>query len=406
MLHTRRPAFSTLIRRLPKVALLLAAGSVAIAGLAGCPVGGGGGGAGAGGGGTAEAATEIVIGHYASMTGSEASFGVSTDNGIKLAVDEQNAKGGVKGKQVRLITYDDQGKSAEVTTVVTRLITSDKVTAILGEVASSRSIAGGQVAQRYGIPMITPSSTNPQVTDIGDRIFRVCFIDPFQGEVCAKFAIQKGWKRAATVYDRVQAYSTGLNENFKSAFTKLGGEIVEEQAYSGGDSDFGAQITTIKAANPDVIFVPGYYTDVGNLALQVRKAGLTQPFLGGDGWDSPDLVATAGAAMEGSFFSNHYSHEESREAVQTFVQKYQSKFGTVPDGLAALGYDAAMILFSAMEGAPSLSGADISAKLASTASYPGVTGSITMDAKRNATKSAVILGLHEGKWRYETTITP
>lgn len=357
---------------------------------------------------TNEATTgdQIVIGHYASMTGAEATFGVSTDNGIKLAIKERNAAGGVKGKQVKLITYDDQGKASECTTAVTRLITRDKAVAILGEVASSRSIAGGQVAQRYGIPMVSPSSTNPSVTDIGDMIFRVCFIDPFQGDVCAKFAKQRGWTKAATLYDRTQAYSTGLSDNFKTAFTASGGSIVTEQAYSGGDSDFGAQITTIKGANPDVIFVPGYYTDVGNIAIQVRKAGITAPLLGGDGWDSAQLGATAGNAINGSFYSNHYSHQETRPAVQSFVQTYQSEFGAVPDGLAALGYDAAMILFDAMERAPTTGGKDIAAALAATANYSGVTGVITMDEKRNARKPAVVLEMKDGQPTYVATVEP
>jgi len=348
----------------------------------------------------------ILIGHYASMTGSEATFGVSTDNGIQLAVKERNAAGGVRGRPIQLITYDDQGKSSEVATVVTRLITRDKVVAVLGEVASSRSIAGGQVCQRERVPMVTPSSTNASVTEIGDMIFRVCFIDPFQGEVCAKFAKERGWTKAATLYDRTQAYSTGLAENFEAAFTALGGKVVTKQAYSGGDSDFGAQLTAIRGGAPDVIFVPGYYTDVGNIALQVRNLGLKMPLLGGDGWDSTQLGAAAGSAIDGSFFSNHYSHEEKRPAVQKFVETYQKEFGAVPDGLAALGYDAALILFHAMEKAPSLSGKDLAAALAAVKEFSAVTGTISIDANRNAQKSAVILELKGGQPTYVTTIEP
>lgn len=348
----------------------------------------------------------ILIGHYASMTGAEATFGVSTDNGIKLAIEEINDRGGVKGRPIELKTYDDRGSLTEVTTVVTRLITRDKVVALLGEVASGRSIAGGQIAQRFGVPMVTPSSTNPQVTDIGDMIFRVCFIDPFQGSVAAKFARSKGWTRAAVLYNRQQAYSTGLADNFKSAFTELGGEIVTEQAYGDGDADFGAQLTAIENSDPDVIFVPGYYTDVGTIARQVRERGIDAPLLGGDGWDSPQLAATAGEAINGSFFSNHYSHEETRPAVQEFVAKYQEHYGAIPDGLAALGYDAAMILFAAMERAESLEGEDIAAALAETTDFPGVTGNITIDENRNATKSAVILTFEDGQQKYVTTIEP
>jgi branched-chain amino acid transport system substrate-binding protein len=348
----------------------------------------------------------IKIGHYASMTGAEATFGVSTDNGIKLAIEEINARGGVKGRPIQLITYDNRGSLSEVTTVVTRLITRDKVVALLGEVASSRSIAGGQIAQRYGVPMVTPSSTNPDVTEIGDKIFRVCFIDPFQGDVAARFAREKGWTRAAVLYNRQQAYSTGLASNFKASFTKLGGTVVAEEAYGDGDADFGAQITTIQNAKPDVIFVPGYYTDVGAFARQVRARGVTAPLLGGDGWDSPQLATTAGDAINGSFFTNHYSHEDTSERVQQFVAAYRERFGSIPDGLAALGYDAAMILFDAMERAPSLSGADIAAALAATKDYPAVTGNITIDKNRDASKSAVVLTFVEGQQKYVTTIDP
>ncbi len=348
----------------------------------------------------------ILIGHYASMTGAEATFGVSTDNGIKLAIDEINARGGVKGRPIELKTYDNRGSLTEVTTVVTRLITRDKVTALLGEVASSRSIAGGQIAQRHGVPMVSPSSTNPDVTEIGDKIFRVCFIDPFQGNVAAQFARDQGWTRAAVLFNRQQAYSTGLSNNFKSSFTQLGGQIVAEQAYGDGDADFGAQITAIQNARPDVIFVPGYYTDVGTIARQVRARGITAPLLGGDGWDSPQLASTAGEAINGSFFSNHYSHEDTSPAVQDFVTKYRAKFGATPDGLAALGYDAAIILFAAMEKSPTLSGDDIAAALAQTRDFPAVTGNISIDENRNATKSAVILTFVDGQQKYVTTIDP
>lgn len=378
-------------------------GLIAVLGLAGCKKQSA---AGGGADNAADGTSPIVIGHYASMTGSEATFGVSTDNGIQLAIEEINARGGVKGRPIKCITYDNRGSLTEVTTVVTRLITSDRVTALLGEVASSRSIAGGQIAQRFGVPMVSPSSTNPDVTEIGDMIFRVCFIDPFQGEVAARFAQEKGWTTAAVLFNRQQAYSMGLAENFKASFTKLGGRIVAEQAYGDGDSDFGAQVTVIQNANPDVIFVPGYYTDVGTIARQVRARGIAAPLLGGDGWDSPQLAATAGDSINGSFFSNHYSHEDTSPAVQKFVTDYNARFGSVPDGLAALGYDAAMILFAAMEKAPSLEGKDIAKALAETKNFAAVTGTISIDENRNTTKSAVILTFVDGQQKYVTTINP
>jgi len=346
----------------------------------------------------------IKIGHYASMTGSEATFGRSTDNGIKLAVDERNAKGGVKGRTIALTTYDNQGKPDETVTAVTRLIDSDKVVALLGEVASSRSLAGGPVAQRKGVPMISPSSTNPDVTAIGDMVFRVCFIDEFQGKAGAKFILDDlKLKRGATLYNRAQAYSSGLNGFFVDAYQAMGGEIVTQQAFADGDNDFGAQLAAIRDANVDFIYVPGYYTEVVNIAGQARRLGLTIPLVGGDGWDSAEL-ANAGDSLNNCYFTNHYSHEDQRPEVQSFVQKYQSTYGSVPDGLAALGYDAAMLLFDAMERSPSLDGKDLAATIAATKGFAGVTGAITIDENRNAAKSIVVLEVVNGTPKFRSIV--
>ena len=263
------------------------------------------------------------------------------------------------------------------------------------------------VAQQFGVPMVSPSSTNREVTEIGNMIFRVCFVDSFQGYVDAKFARENlKAQRAAILYDQAQAYSQGLKDEFKKAFVAGGGSVVVEQAYSGGDSDFSAQLTTIREANPEVIFLPGYYTDVGNIALQARKLGVTQPFLGGDGWDSAQLAKIAGPAIEGSYYANHYSHQEKRAAVQDFVKKYRAKYGTVPDGLAALGYDAASILFDSMKRAPSLSGKDIAKALGDIKNFAAVTGTISIDDKRNARKLAVVVVMTRGEPTYVTTIEP
>lgn len=348
-----------------------------------------------------------LVGEYGSLTGSEATFGQSTHNGIMLAVDEANAAGGVNGKRVEVKTYDTQGKTQEAGTAVTRLITDDKAVALLGEVASSLSLAGGRVAQQYGIPMITPSSTNPRVTQIGDMIFRVCFIDPFQGYVGAKFAYDNlSARNMAVLYDQGQAYSKGLADDFKKAFTGMDGVITTEQVYSGGDQDFNAQLTAIRGTSPDAIYIPGYYTDVGNIALQARKLGITVPLIGGDGWDSSKLAEIAGDAIEGCYYSNHYSHEEKRAAVQEFVQKYKSRYGQVPDGLAALGYDAAKLLFDAMQRSPSLKGADLAAAIAATTNFAGVTGTISIDGDRNARKPAVMVQMKGGVPSYVATIEP
>jgi branched-chain amino acid transport system substrate-binding protein len=354
-----------------------------------------------------KSSSEILIGHYASMTGAEATFGRSTDNGIRLAVDEINAAGGVNGKKLRVITYDDKGEAREAGSAVTRLVSSDRVVAVLGEVASGLSLVGAPVCQDNGVPMISPSSTNPKVTEVGDMIFRVCFIDPFQGWVCAKFAHENlKLKKAAILYDQVAPYAVGLNEEFAKAFKNFGGEIVSTQTYQKGDPDFSAQLTKIRAANPQIIFIPGYYTDVGNIALQARKLGIEVPLLGGDGWDSEQLGKIGGKAIDGSYYSNHYSHQDPNPRVQDFIKKYDERFHGTPDGLAALGYDAARILADAIGRAKSTDGAAIAAELANTKDFDGVTGKITIDKDRNAVKPAVMLEMKNGVPTYVTTIQP
>jgi branched-chain amino acid transport system substrate-binding protein len=350
---------------------------------------------------------EILIGHFASMTGPEATFGQSTDKAIRIAIDEINEKGGVNGRKVRLITYDDKGETREAGSAVTRLVTNDGVVAVLGEVASGLSLVGGPICQDNGIPMVSPSSTNPKVTEIGDMIFRVCFIDPFQGWVAAKFATENlKAKKAAILYDQVAPYAVGLQDAFDQAFTKLGGQIVAKETYQKGDPDFSAQLTKIRAAQPDVVFIPGYYTDVGNIALQARKLGVSMPLLGGDGWDSEELGKIAGKSINGCYYSNHYAPEDPNPRVQDFIRKYKEKHKAVPDGLAALGYDAARILCEAIGRAGSTEGAKIAAELAKTKDYDGVTGKISIDKNRNAVKPAVMLEMLDGQPKYVTTIAP
>jgi len=349
----------------------------------------------------------VVIGHYGSMSGAEATFGQSTARGIRLAVRDVNASGGIKGRLVELRSYDDRGTSQEAGTAVTRLITNDQAIAILGENASSLSLAGGRVAQQYGVPMISPSSTNPAVTQLGDKIFRVCFLDPFQGWVQAKFArdtLKAG--TAAILYDQGQAYSKGLAEYFRSAFEKLGGTITTEQAYTGGDQDFSAQLTTIRETDPDVVVVPGYYTDAGNIALQARKLGVAAPLLGGDGWESPQLAAIGKDAIEGSYYSCHYAFEENRPEVRKFYSDFEAEYGEKPDSLGALGYDAARLLFDAMQRAPSWDGTTLARAIAGTKDFPGVTGRITIDPGRNAKKSAVVVRMTAGTPVAVSTIEP
>lgn len=357
--------------------------------------------------GTSPAAGPILVGHYASLTGAEATFGQSTDNGVRLALEERNAAGGVKGRKIEVKTLDTASKASEGKTVVTRLINEDHVVALLGEVASKISLEGGKVAQQYGIPMISPSSTNAKVTELGDMISRVCFIDSFQGYVMAKFAKDElKFTKVAVLFDQAAPYSKGLADDFTAAYTQMGGTVVTRQAYQAGDVDVAAQLGNIKGAGADAVYLPGYYTDVGNIVRQARKQGVTAPFLGGDGWDSSKLVEIGGDAVEGSYYSNHYSFDEARPEVQEFVKKYQAKYGQTPDGLAALGYDAARVLFAAMDAAPSLSGKDLAATIAATRNFPGVTGRITLDGNRNAQKKAVVLQVKGGKPTYVASIAP
>ncbi len=356
---------------------------------------------------TAASATEIVVGEVGSMTGSEATFGTSTHQGIELAFEQINAAGGVKGKKFRVITLDDQGKPDEAATAVTKLITQDKIAALLGEVASSRSLAMAPIAQAHGVPMITPSSTNPKVTEQGDYIFRVCFIDPFQGTVMAKFAKENlKIKNVAILRDVKNDYSVGLADFFTQTFTKNGGTIVVDQSYSAGDMDFKSQLTAIRAKKPEAIYVPGYYTEVGLIARQAKELGLNVPLMGGDGWDSPKLTEIGGKSIEGSFFSNHYSPEDQSPVVQKFIAEYKTKYGVIPDGLAAMGYDAAKVLADAMTRAPDLNSTSVKAAIAATKEYPGVTGVITLNEHRDPVKSAVVLKVAAGGYKYQTTVKP
>jgi len=349
----------------------------------------------------------IKVGEYASLTGSEATFGQSSHKGTQLAVDELNANGGVLGKKIQLLTEDNQSQAGQSATVVRKLISSDGVVAILGEVASSRSLEAAPICQQNKIPMISPASTNPKVTEAGDYIFRVCFIDPFQGTVMANFA-RKTLKlqNVAVLTDVKSDYSVGLAKFFKAGVVAGGGKIAVEQNYSGGDKDFNAQLTSIKAANPDGIFVPGYYTEVGLIALQAKQLGLTVPIFGGDGWESSSLVPIGGAALEGDYFSTHFSPEDTSPAVQNFVKQYKQKFNETPDAMAALGYDSVMILADAMKKTGSTDGAKVRDALAAEKDFPGVTGNLTMDANRNASKPAVILTIKNGAFKYVETVSP
>jgi branched-chain amino acid transport system substrate-binding protein len=351
-------------------------------------------------------AKEIKIGGVAPATGEAATFGASTKNGFDMAVAEWNGKGGVLGKQVKMSFADDKGDPAEAATVWTKLIEQDKVCAVVGTVMSKCSLAGAPISQASKIPMISTSSTNPKVTLVGNYIFRVCFIDPFQGTVGAKFAFEDlKAKKAACIFDVGNDYTKGLSEFFKAKFTSLGGEVVGYEGHATGTTDFKAQLTKVLAANPDVLYVSDYYNDVALIAKQARELGFKGPLVGGDGWDSPKLVEVGGAAVEGCYFTNHYSQDNTTPLVQNFVKAYSAKYGGAPDALAALGYDATNIMLDAINKAGSTDGDKIREAMTKE-DFTGVTGQIKFDGDRNPVKSAVIIEIKGGKQVYKTTVNP
>lgn len=349
----------------------------------------------------------IKIGHYSSMTGTTATYGQSADRGVHMAVDEANAAGGVLNKKIEVITEDTQSKPEEAPTAVTKLISRDKVNVLIGEIASSRSLAAAPIAQANHIPMVSPGSTNPKVTEIGDYIFRVCYIDPFQGEVLAKFAFNSlNVRKVAILKDVKNDYSIGLAQYFTQTFTGLGGEILTEEAYSEGDADFRAQLTAIKGTNPEAVFVPGYYQEAALIIKQARELNMNCYFLGGDGWGSAKLLEVGGAAMNGTFFSDHYAADDTTKRVQDFVQQFRAKYNETPDAMAVLGYDAGKLVIDAIKRAGSDEPTAIRDALAATKDFQGVSGSITIDEHRNARKSVVIMTVRDQELHYYETVNP
>ena len=350
----------------------------------------------------------IKVGQFASLTGKEATFGSSSDEGTILAIEEINAAGGLLGRKVKLLTEDTQSKPGEPATVVNKLIARDGVVAILGEVASSRSLEAAPICQQSKIPMVSPSSTNPKVTEVGDYIFRVCFIDPFQGTVMANFASKTlGAKKVAVFTDAKSDYSKGLAKFFKEKFTANGGTVVAELDYNGGDKDFKAQLTAIKGANPDAVFVPGYYTDAALICVQAKQLGLNIPFMGGDGWESEKLVEIGKDAVEGQYFSTHYHPDVGSDASRQFLVNYRKRWnGKTPDALAACAYDSAIVLADAIKRAGSTDGQKVRADLAATRAFAAVPATISINEQRDATKAAVILQVKDGKYKFLETVAP
>jgi branched-chain amino acid transport system substrate-binding protein len=352
-------------------------------------------------------ADTIKIGEYASLTGKEAAYGDTSHKGIVLAIDELNARGGVLGQQLELFTEDNQSKQGESATAVKKLINRDHVVAILGEVASIRSLEAAPVIQSAKVPMVSSASVNSKVTEVGDYIFRVCFVDSFEGRVLAKFAAGTlHSRRVAILTSASNAYSVGMTRVFKESFLADGGTVAAEQKYSEGDKDFRAQLTAVKNAGADAIFASGYYTEAALICKQARALGLDLPIFGGDGWDAPPLLEIGGAAMEGTYLCAHYSPENPSPEVQNFNVRYRTRWGALPDAWSALGYDSVLVLADAITRAGSAEPRKIRDALAVTKDFPAVTGRITMDAKRNASKSAVILTIKDGKYQFVTAVAP
>lgn len=366
----------------------------------------------AGCGGASTNSKEIKIGANFEMTGGIANFGNQTVNGIKLAIKEANANGGVLGKQLTLVVADNKSEPSEAANAITKLITQDKVKVVLGPVASSNVMATTQIAQDNKIPVITATATNPKVTvdngQVKSQVFRACFIDPFQGTVMANFASKSMKAKTAAIYvDNSSDYSKGLAQFFEEGFVKNGGTIVAKEAFLQKDQDFKATLTKIKASNPDVIFIPAYYEEVGKISKQARELGLTQPFLGTDGWDDPKLVEIAGAAaLNNGYFSNHYSPQDTDPNVVKFVEAYKKEYGQEPSALAALGYDSALMLIDAIKRAGSDDPAKIREALEQTKNLQVSTGIITLDANHNPVKSAVVIEMKDGKQVFKEKINP
>ena len=356
---------------------------------------------------TESSEADIPVGVYVALTGPTATFGVATQDGARLAVKEINEAGGLLGRNVRLIIEDNQGKPEQAVSTVSKLIDMDDVIALIGENASSRTLAAAPIAQSRGVPMLSPSSTNPEVTEKGDYIFRVCYTDPYQGAAIAEF-VASGLEatEVAVLRDIKNDYSVGLADFFTQEFERRGGKVVVDQSYAEGDADFRSQLTAIRRAGVQAIVIPGYYTDVGQIASQARELGLEVPLVGGDGWDSPKLLEIGGANLNGSFFANHYFVGEDRPAVKNFVEKFQAEYGTLPDSVNALSYDAMHILADAIRRAGSLDRAAIRDQIATTKDYQGVSGVITMGADRNPIKPVAILAIQNGEIALRQWVEP
>jgi branched-chain amino acid transport system substrate-binding protein len=350
---------------------------------------------------------ELIIGEFDALTGKHAQYGISTRNGIALAIEQANQSGGILGRRIRILVKDDQGEPEKAQAVVSSLITKEHVVAIIGEVASSRTRAAAPVCQQNRIPLISPAATDPLVTQIGNYIFRACFIDSYQGLILAKF-VSEGLRlsRIAILRDIRNNYSTGIADSFAERFQRFGGAVVADQKYKEGDVDFTAQLVTIRSVEPQAVIIPGFHKDAARIAIKAREIGLTMPLIGPDAWENPEFISLAGMALKNSYFSAYYSPHQPNKSNRKFVQSYRVRYQTDPDAFAALGFDAAGLLLDAIRRARSAEPARIQNALAQTKSFPGVTGSISLDAYRNPTKPGVIFKYNNGKFEYLKMVAP
>lgn len=351
------------------------------------------------------AAEPIRIGVPAGLSGDLATYGKSVRDGALLGFEIVNAEGGVLGRPIEVIVEDNQSRPDQAKTVFEKLIKRDRVVAILGDVTSGCTLAGAPVAQQAKVPVLTPTATAEQVTQIGDFVFRSCFLDSTQGEAAARFAIDElKAKRVAILYNIKDPYSVGLRDAFASIAKARGAEIVADLSYSSGDVDFKGQLTRLRQLRPDVVYAPGYYSEIGLMMQQARRLGLKQPFVGSDGWDSQKTIEIGREAVNGCYFTNHYSPEDPRPEVQQLVAAYRAKYGATPDALAVLAYDASRLLADAIRRAGSTDPEKLRDALAATRKFPGATGTITIDENRNARKPIMILKIEAGKFRFHKAL--
>ena len=357
---------------------------------------------------------DIKIGMVYELTGNTASYGTSAANGAKLAFKEINASGGVLGKQIKIVSADNKGEPSESANAMSKVISQDKVVAVTGFTVSSCGIAASAVAEANKIPFVAAATVNPKVTfdertgKVKDYTFRACFIDSFQGTVGANFALS-GLKasKTAIMTDSSSDYSKGLTDIFRSTYVKAGGKIVAEESYLQKDQDYKPILTKIKAQNPDLLYIPGYYEDVGKIIKQARELGMTIPVLGADAWDSPVLVEMGGAQpLNNTYFTNFYSIEDKNPVSNAFVEAYKKEYGQTPDSMAAMGYDAAKLLVDAIKRADSTDAKKIKEALAATKNFSSVSGEMSLNERHDAVRGVVIIELKDGKQVYKETVKP